>query len=375
MKITKQRDCSVLIDQRSGEIDSYEIDVLGKRNENFRIANTQVSSVFDHILQELLTEDIERFQRVLEKALEPQKDYLTETEHQLYRRGKKLRPMMLMLSARMIHGERELPEKVILAAVSLEMLHVATLIHDDIIDGALMRRGLKSVNATRGSNAAILVGNLQFLQGIRSFLDAIDTDSEMGLVKQVLDTAFRICCGEIDELNTDPYWELKKLKEHYYQVIERKTAIMFGLACETGVALAQGHSSDARRAGYYGRRVGRAFQIMDDLFDNLLPTNIAGKIQGTDLAQKRFSLPIIYAMEELGDDHLVSQIARGVISPTSKQLIEGVEAIKLSDGFSRAYADARYQALDALEFLAPFPDNQYRQALSEIALSTVDRSF
>ena len=164
--------------------------------------------------------------------------------------------MMLMLSARMIHGDGELPEKVVMAAVSLEMLHVATLIHDDIIDGALMRRGLRSVNATRGSNAAILVGNLQFLQGIRSFVDAIDTESEMGLVKLVLDTAFRICCGELDELETDPNWEPHKLKEHYYQVIERKTAILFGLACETGVALAQGRSSDSRRAGYYGRRMG-----------------------------------------------------------------------------------------------------------------------
>jgi heptaprenyl diphosphate synthase len=365
----------MLTQQFASTINQYEIDVLGNQNGNFRLADAHVSCAFDRILEELLYEDVKRFQSVLEKALEPQRDYLTETEHQLYRRGKKLRPMMLMLSARMIHGDSELPEKVILAAASLEMLHVATLIHDDIIDGALIRRGLESVNATRGSNIALLVGNLQFLQGIRSFLDAIDTDSEMGLVKQVLDTAFRICCGEIDELNTDPYWEPTKLKEHYYQVIERKTAIMFGLACETGVALAQGHSSDARRAGYYGRRVGRAFQIMDDLFDNLLPTNIAGKVQGTDLAQRRFSLPIIYAIEELGDDHLVSQIARGVISPSNEQLVEGVEAIKLSNGFAQAYADARYQALDALEYLNPFPDNQYRQALGEIALSTVDRSF
>ena len=120
---------------------------------------------------------------------------------------------------------------------------------------------------------------------------------------------------------------------------------------------------------------GRAFQIMDDLFDNLLPTNTAGKIQGTDLAQKRFSLPIIYAMEELGSEHVVSKIAKGTIEPSPEQLAEGVEAIKLSDGFSRAYADARFQALEALEFLKPFPDNKYRRALEEIALSTVDRSF
>ncbi len=353
----------------------YEIDVPGNRNRKIRITDNHVSSVFDSILENLLSEDVERFQVVLERALKPQLGYLTDTEYQLYRRGKKLRPMMLLLSARMIYGSGKLPEKVIMAAVSLEMLHVATLIHDDIIDGALMRRGLRSVNATRGTNTAILVGNLQFLQGIRSFVDAIDTDSEMGLVKLVLDTAFRICCGELDELETNPDWHPEKLRAHYYQVIERKTAILFGLACETGVALAQGRSSDSRRAGYYGRRMGRAFQIMDDLFDNLLSSDTAGKVQGTDLAQKRFSLPIIYAMEELGSDHLVSQIVRGTIEPSQEQLTQGVEAVKLSDGFSRAYGDARHEALDALEFLKPFPDNAYRQALADIALSTVDRSY
>ena len=354
----------------------YEIDVLGSRDDKLRLADTQhMSSVFDRILTELLQQDMERFQILLEEALQPQQGYLTDTEYQLYRRGKKLRPMMLLLSARMISGAAELQDKAIMAAVSLEMLHVATLIHDDIIDGALMRRGLRSVNATHGTNTAILVGDLQFLQGIRNFIDAIDTESEMGLVKLVLDTAFRICCGELDELKTDPDWEPRKLKEHYFQVIERKTAILFGLACETGVALAQGRSSDSNRAGYYGRRVGRAFQIMDDLFDNLLPSDASGKIQGTDLAQKRFSLPIIYAMEELGDAHLVSQIIRGTIEPTEEQLASSIEAVKLSNGFSRAYADARQQALEALEFLKPFPNNQYRQALEEIALSIVDRSY
>ncbi|MCY4045399.1 MAG: polyprenyl synthetase family protein [Cellvibrionales bacterium] len=354
---------------------AYEIDVPGGIRSGLTISDNPFISVFQRILDELLSEDVERFQQMLETALKPQEGYITDTEIQLYRRGKKLRPMMLLLSARMILGEGELPDKVIMAAVSLEMLHVATLIHDDIIDGALMRRGLESVNATRGPNTALLVGNLQFLQGIRTFADAIDTESEMGLVKLVLDTAFRICCGELDELETNPDWSPAKLKEHYFDVIERKTAILFGLACETGVALAQGRSSDSRRAGFYGRRMGRAFQIMDDLFDNLLTTGAAGKVQGTDLAQKRFSLPIIYAMEELGDTHLVSQIIRGQITPNDEQLAAGVDSIKHSVGFSRAYADARFQTLEALEYLKPFPPSVYRQALEDIALSTVDRSF
>jgi heptaprenyl diphosphate synthase len=353
----------------------YEIDILSNRSNKLRLGYSHIIHVFERIQNLLLVDDLVRFNHHLQQALAPQLDYLTETELQLYKRGKKLRPMMMLLSAKMVWGDEPLPEKVIIGAVSLEMLHVASLIHDDIIDGALMRRGIKSVNATRGTNTAILVGDLQFLQAIRSFVGVIDTDSEMDLVKTVLDTTFGIICGQLDELTIEPDWTPQKLRAHYYQVIERKTAILFGQGCQSGIALAGGRSRDVRRIGSYGRSMGRAFQIMDDLLDNLLDSNTAGKTQGTDLAQQRFSLPIIYAMQELGDDHLVSQIIRGQISPTTEQLAQGIEAVTLSDGFAKAYADARFEALDALEYLKPFENNKYRAALEEIALATVDRNY
>lgn len=352
---------------------SYEIDMLESRS-SLQLARNIKPNPFDSIINDLLADDMQRFMVTLEKALLPQQKYLTDTEYMIYRRGKKLRPIMLILSARLIMGNGYLPDKIIQAAVSLEMLHVATLIHDDIIDEALLRRGLKSVNATRGVNAAILVGDMQFVQAIRCFIDAIETDKEMGLAKLVLDTAFKICCGELDEIEANPMQEIEKLKEHYFEVIERKTAIMFGLACETGAALANGHTSDARRIGFYGRRVGRAFQIMDDLFDFLQEDKEAGKIKGTDLTQKRLSLPIIYAMEELGADHLVSRIIKGH-NPTTIEFEKALESIKDTSGFMKTYADARFQAIDALEYLKPFKQNVYWDALKEIALYTVDRSF
>ncbi|MCP4220047.1 MAG: polyprenyl synthetase family protein [bacterium] len=326
------------------------------------------------ITEELLTADLKRFDDALLHALKPQEEYLTDTEYELYKRGKKLRPIMLVLSARLLFGDGELPQKVIEAAVSLEMLHVATLIHDDIIDDALLRRGLKSVNAQRGVNTAILVGDMQFVQAVRCFVDAIDTEEDMGLVRMVLDTAFRICCGELDELNTDPNWETGKLRGKYFETIERKTAVLFGLSCESGAALVDGRTSQARRIGFYGRRVGRAFQIMDDLFDVIHEDKKTGKLQGTDLAQRRVSLPIIYAMEELGPEHLVSRIMKGA-EFTDKQLDEGMRAIRNTDGFKRAYADARKEIIDALQYLDPFPANRYRDALEEIALYVVNRNF
>jgi heptaprenyl diphosphate synthase len=327
----------------------------------------------DRIRDTLMAEDLERFYALLKLTLEPQRAYLTRTEYDLYAHGKKLRPLMLLLSARMMHGIAEpLSHKPIQGAVSLEMLHVATLIHDDIVDGALTRRGLQSVNAARGTGTSVIVGDLQFVQAIRGFVEAIDTQSDMALVKLVLDTAFKICCGELDELQTDPSWAPDVLRRRYLETIDRKTSVLFGLACEAGVSLVASHTSDARRAGFYGRRVGKAFQIMDDLFDFTQSAETSGKAVGMDLSARRLSLPLIYAMEELGGDHVVSRMMRG--EPASaRDLRRGVAAVKATHGFARAYAEAREAALEAVEFLRPFPRNRYRGALEEIALHVVDR--
>jgi heptaprenyl diphosphate synthase len=353
---------------------------LGSADDNqqdlgwLRLAEARDENRVDRIFDDLLADDMVRFEQRLEVALEPQKKYLAEEEREIYRRGKKLRPAMLLLSARMIHGAEPLPEKVIMAATSLEMLHVATMIHDDIIDDALVRRGLTSVNARRGTNAAILLGDMQFVQAIRTFVDAIEFKTEMELVKLVLDTAFRICAGELDELETNPMLETTVLRDRYFEVIERKTAIMFGLACETGMSLVQGRTGEARRVGFYGRRVGRAFQVVDDLLDLLQDERDSGKHRGMDIEQRRMTLPIIYAMESLGADHLLTRAMRGAALDTADVRL-CLEAIGRTDATARAYADARHQAIDSLTYLELFPENVYRQALREIAMFTVNRGF
>ncbi len=326
----------------------------------------------DQIRDELLREDFEKFYEVLENTLSSQKNYLTDVEYDLYRSGKKIRPMMLLLSARMVHGPSPLPDKVIQGAVSLEMLHVATLIHDDIIDNALVRRGNRSVNAARGSEKAIILGDMQFVEAIRGFVQTIDTQEDMGLVKLVLDTAFRICCGELDELETSPVMPFGELYKKYKETIDRKTAVLFGLACEAGVNLAGGRTGSARRAGFFGRRVGRAFQIMDDIFDFLQEEEISGKEKGMDLSRRRLSLPILFAMEELGADHPVSLIMRGQEYKPA-DLEKAIIDVRQSEGFARSYAEARQEAVDALEYLRVFPENRYKAALQEIALHVVDR--
>lgn len=323
----------------------------------------------------LVSEDMERYRQTLGVALEPQKPYLTDVEMEIYNRGKKIRPLMLILSARMMWGGKDaLPQKIINAAVSTEMLHVATLIHDDIIDHAPMRRGLPSVNEKRGTEMAILIGDLQFVQAIRCFTDSIDTKEDMALVRLVLSTAFRICSGEIDELRSSPEWDFATMKSNYFQTIERKTAMLFGVACECGVALGGGHTNEARRIGFYGRRIGRAFQIVDDVFDIAKSMNDAGKLPGTDLARRRLTLPAIYAMNELGPDSLVTRIMKGA-PYTQQELAAGLKAIRRSNGFMQALLDARAEIIDSMRYLEEFPENDYKKALRDIAYYIINRRY
>ncbi|MBY8858549.1 polyprenyl synthetase family protein [Nocardia sp. CA2R105] len=320
----------------------------------------------------LLATDLDRYRALLDEALVPQRDYLTDTERALYTGGKKLRPMLLALSAHLVHGPGELPLKAARGAVSLEMLHMATLIHDDVIDHSAVRRGLPSVNSARGAGTAILLGDMQFVQAVRGFVECIDVERDLGLVKSVLDVAFRICSGELDELRVDPSWRTEVLVERYWRTIDRKTAVLFALACESGIALVDGHTRDVRRIGCFGRRVGRAFQIMDDLFDLTQDESVSGKPRGIDLARRKPSLPIVYAMAELGEQHRLSRVMRGA-QAMPDDLTGLVDDVRTTTGFARAYADARTQALDALEYLRPFPRNPYRDALERIALHVVDR--
>ena len=218
------------------------------------------------------------------------------------------------------------------------MLHVATLIHDDIVDVAPLRRGLTSVHAERGTEMAVLIGDLQFIQAIRCFADAIDTQEDMRLVRLVLEAGFKVCCGELDELATDPNWRLPVLLERYFRVVDRKTGMLFGVACECGASLVGARSRETFQISRFGRRFGRAFQIMDDVFDLMRPTTVAGKAPGVDLAQRRITLPVIYALDELPADHPVHRILRGEAFD-DQDLHTAVEAVRLSSGVMRGVLD------------------------------------
>lgn len=330
-------------------------------------------SPFTLIKEELLSDDIPLFQHEINLALDAQSPYLTDVERQMFAGGKKIRPVVMLLAARMVSGAGPLSLKVHKGAASLEMLHVATLIHDDIVDDAALRRGLPSVSAARGIKTALLVGDLQFVQALRGFAHAVETERDMDLVRRVLDTAFDICRGELDELDRTLPADVETALARYYLTIDRKTAELFRLACHAGVELAGGRLRDARRAGYFGRSLGRAFQIMDDVLDLVEYEGTAGKETGIDLVQGRLSLPLLYALQRLGHRHQIGQALRGEISLCGHELHQALDDLRDCGAIDMAYAQARREAQQALFYLKGFVPSPYRSALQTLAHYVVDR--
>ena len=330
-------------------------------------------SVLSGIVDDLLDADMVRFREALHEALRPQDPYLSDVERRMFKGGKKIRPVMMLLAARMMAGDGPLSEKVYKGAASLEMLHVATLIHDDIIDEAQMRRGLPSVSAHRGPKVALLVGDLQFVQAIRGFAQAVDTERDMDLVRMVLDTAFDICRGELDELERALPADRDDRLDRYYETIDRKTAVLFRLACQAGIELAGGRTRDSRRGGFFGKSFGRAFQIMDDILDVVQPAAQSGKAPGIDLSLGRLSLPIIHALDRLDTPNAIEAAVRGEAPLSGAALDAALSELRLCGAVEEAYEQARAAAFEAHFYLKPFPRNAYAAALGTLTDYVVNR--
>lgn len=322
----------------------------------------------------LMADEAVRFEAALAEALEPQRQYLTDLERGLYVGGKRIRPLLLLLSGKLVNPEAPLPHKAVQGAVSLEMLHVATLIHDDIVDEAAIRRSLPSIQAARGKAAAVLIGDLQFIQAIRTFVTSIDSERDMGLVRLVLDVGFKICCGELDEMGDGENTAPEILRRRYFQTVDRKTAVLFGLACEVGATLGGGRTRHIAMLSHYGRSLGRAFQIMDDLFDLVQDPERSGKPLGADLTARRWTLPIINTHAELGSGSVLEAVMAGR-ETRAAQIEAARRAVVDGSGFVGAYHTARSHALAAVAEIDGFPENPYRAAMSAIAHHVVDRGM
>lgn len=287
--------------------------------------------------------------------------------------GKRARPVVALLVCKALAADCE---RAVSLAAAVEMLHTATLVHDDIVDGALFRRGIPTLNATWSPGATILTGDYLFARAADL---AAQTDNVivMRLFARALMT---ICNGELHQLFSDRYSldsnenprELMS-RESYFQRIYAKTGALFVLAAEAAGVLAgsdEGLLADLR---IFGREMGIAFQIVDDLLDFVGSESQVGKPLGSDLAQGLVTLPVICFLEISPDDSRIYDVLRGKRKKENVQL--ALEAVRNSNAIWRAKQEAQEHAELAKAALQSLPDNLYRQTLLELADYTVQRKL
>jgi geranylgeranyl pyrophosphate synthase len=270
----------------------------------------------------------------------------------------------VLLSAHLCEADID---RAVHAAAAAEMLHTATLVHDDLIDGSLIRRGVETINANWTPAATILTGDYIFARAAYLVARA----NSIRLTQRFAETLMVICDGEIRQMfNGQP--DQATLLE-YERRIYAKTASLIALSAESGAILAHARGSKGAALRTYGERLGLAFQIVDDVLDFVADEETLGKPVGSDLRHGLATLPVLLFLEARPDHSAVRQVLAGNRAEDVTE--EAVQAVIESPATEKALATARRHADDAKTALNDFANTPYRTALLDLADFTVDRRF
>ena len=288
-------------------------------------------------------------------------------QHIAERGGKRMRPMLIMLVARSFGDVTEETQN---AAVSLELLHTSSLIHDDVVDESGERRGQASVNATYGNKVAVLVGDYVVSTALQV---AAKSDSNV-IVRHLAEVGKTLADGEILQLNNIQCKEPSE--EVYYSVISKKTAILFEKCAVLGAQIAGASDDQIEAAREFGHNIGVIFQIRDDIFDYFDSKSI-GKPTGNDIREGKLTLPVIHAITTNGNPHvmdLVAKVKSGGIS--EDEISELIEFTKRSGGIE--YAENVMQAYyeKACSFVGKYVlDEEIKTALQAYLDFMIERKY
>lgn len=306
----------------------------------------------------IISTDLDRVDLVLTKAAEV--DYLplrTVLQPMFGAHRKRLRPALVLLAAKQNRYDltRLLP-----AAAAVELLHTATLVHDDMVDRASTRRGAATVNSALSDRASVLVGDYLFSKAAEL---AVRTDS-LETMSIFTDALMIIADGQLQEMFTHPAPE--SLREDYYKRIAGKTASLFQASTRIGATLSQADIDTAKALSEYGFNFGMAFQIVDDIFDFAGDEQVLGKPVGSDLRQGTLTLPSIFFLQLFPNDNPINWILQGN-GRSEEEVRQAIDMVRESSALELSKAEARIFAENAKNSLSGIPHNPYRQAMLDLA--------
>ncbi|MCA9782454.1 MAG: polyprenyl synthetase family protein [Calditrichaeota bacterium] len=280
-------------------------------------------------------------------------------------RGKLLRPTLTYLSARLL-GESN--ERTHFAAVVVELLHNATLMHDDVVDKSDRRRGLPSLNSVFGNKISVLFGDWLLAHSLLGMLECGDTR----VFAVLAETARRLAKGELDQAARSRNLDMDE--ETYYRMVSNKTGALLGAACRLG-GLSNGADEDQLAAlQTFGETIGIAFQIQDDLLDYTGSESLIGKPAGADLKDGKITLPLLYAFDRSAGSE-VRQIKALIKGRKRGDIRRAVEFAHEKGGVDAAHRRARELGEQALACLEIFPDTGIRQSLVDFSAFAVNRTY
>ncbi|HOP07446.1 MAG TPA: polyprenyl synthetase family protein [candidate division Zixibacteria bacterium] len=290
--------------------------------------------------------DLEAFDRGLADYLRGDSPLISSiARHLLRSRGKRIRPAFLFLSSRAADSFTEYSVK---ASLAIELIHTATLLHDDVVDESDMRRGLKTVNAQWTNLISVLMGDYLFAKAFRIMVET----GSLELMHAISMATERVSVGELRQIEETGNYALSE--DEYLTVIADKTASLFTVSCEAGPILTNQQKSERNRLATFGEKIGIAFQIADDLLDYVGDAETTGKEPGNDVLTGKVTLPLIYSLQKAKAKVRKEVLALLKADETEDKFQRVYEFVSDTGGIDYAYkraADTAQQGLDAISRL------------------------
>ncbi|AQS59521.1 polyprenyl synthetase family protein [Desulforamulus ferrireducens] len=302
--------------------------------------------------------DLDSVEQQIKQVVQSRDPLLTQTAmHLLNAGGKRLRPAFALLAAKFYESTLD---KILPLAVALELIHMATLVHDDVVDDSMTRRGTPTVKANWGNKISMHTGDYLFAKSL-----VLISHYENPVIAKVLaQTSVKMCEGEIHQISTS-YSSKQGWRDYFYR-IERKTALLIAASCQLGAAAAGASERDCQALRRYGHQLGMAFQITDDILDMVADPKLLGKPIGGDLRQGIMTMPVIYALEKSQHSERLRQLIE-IPDKTDEQIHEAIELIKEAGGIEFSFNAALKYVEKAKGNLARLPDKPVKETFHRIA--------
>jgi octaprenyl-diphosphate synthase len=281
--------------------------------------------------------------------------------------GKRMRPMLTLASGSLLGYPGTRHHKL---AAAVEFIHTATLLHDDVVDGSGMRRGKRTANLIWGNPASVLVGDFLFSRAFELMVE----DGSLKVLRILSHASAVIAEGEVNQLTAQR--QIDTDEDHYLEIISAKTAALFAAACRVSPVVAEASEASEIALECYGRNLGIAFQLSDDVIDYASDTATMGKGVGDDFRDGKMTLPVILAYARGSeDDRAFWRSAIGGSRTSDEDLAHATDLLKKSDALADTIERARQYGRRAIDALAIFPASKAKSALTEAAEFAVARAY